>query len=168
MGKLTESLEKYLLAIYELTQNGDSIIVKDVSEYLKVGGASAAEAIKILRDKGYVNYIPYGNINLTKEGADVIELKLYRHNTIAKFLNKVLGIDIDNANKNASAVEYSMTEDVLVKFVHFLDFMSQCSCKEPKWIKSCRYSLKNGEMSDKCKVCKTAGNGCSSCCETYQ
>ena len=166
MKRLTESLEKYLLAVYELTKNGNSIIVKDVSEYLKIGGASTAEAIKTLRDSGFVDYVPYGNINLTKEGQSVVELKLYRHDTIAKFLNKVLGIDIDNANKNANTIEYSMTEDVLIKFVHFLDFMTQCSCKEPKWIKSCKHSLANGKMSEKCEACKTTENCCGGCCST--
>ena len=166
MKRLTESLEKYLLAVHELTKNNETIIVKDVSEYLKIGGASTAEAIKTLRDNGFVDYVPYGNINLTKEGQSAVELKLYRHNTIAMFLNKVLGIDIDNANKNASIMEYSMTEDVLVKFVHFLDFMTQCTCKEPKWMKSCKHSLANGKMSEKCETCKTTENCCGSCCGT--
>lgn len=164
MKDLTESLEKYLLAIYELSKINDNIIVKDVSNYLKIGGASTAEAVKTLTKRGFINYVPYGSISLTDKGYKTINLKLHRHNTILNFLNKVLDIDEQSANINAKAIEYSMTEDVLVKFVYFLDFMEQCSCKEPKWIKSCKQSLENGKISDKCSACILEGKGCGSCC----
>ncbi|MBQ8168387.1 metal-dependent transcriptional regulator [bacterium] len=161
MKELTESLEKYLFAVYELSKTNSSIIVKDVSEYLKIGGASTAKAIKTLRDKGFLNYVPYSTISLTPRGLETVELKVYRHNTITNFLNKVLDIEQKNAEKNANAIEYSMTEDVLIKFVHFLDFMGQCTCREPKWIKSCKHSLGNGEIPQKCTSC--ISGGCSSC-----
>ena len=164
MKDLTESLEKYLLAIYELSKTNDNIIVKDVANYLKIGGASTADAIKTLASRGFINYIPYGSITLTSKGFETIELKLYRHNTISDFLNIVLDIDKENSDKNASAIEYSMTEDVLIKFVHFLDFMKQCACKEPKWINSCKYSLANGKMPKNCSVCISKDKSCGSCC----
>ena len=79
---LTQSLEKYLLAIYDISKSNSNIIVKDVSKYLKIGGASTASAIKTLAKKGLINYVPYGNITLTKEGINLVKLKIYRHNTI--------------------------------------------------------------------------------------
>ena len=163
--ELTESLEKYLLAIYELSKTGKNIKVKNVSEYLNIGGPSTADAIKALREKGVVNYVPYGNISLTEKGASFIEIKKYRHNTIFRFLNEVLGINQAVAQKNTSAIEYSMTEDVLIRFVHFLDFMGQCSCKEPKWMNSCRSALENGQISSKCLSCSSEKNSCGCCCK---
>ncbi len=160
---LTQSLEKYLLAIYDISKSNSNIIVKDVSKYLGIGGASTATAIRTLAKKGLINYVPYGNITLTKEGINLIQLKIYRHNTISTFLNQVLEIEKTSADKNASAIEYSMTEDVLIKFVHFLDFMKQCSCKEPKWLNSCKHSLKNGQISEKCTNCVSGKGGCKSC-----
>ena len=160
--ELTESLEKYLLAIFELLNQKENIKVKDVSAYLKIGGPATADAIKTLAARGFINYVPYGTISLTPKGASAAELKRYRHRTISKFLNNVLDIEQNEAEKNANAIEYSMTEDVLIKFVHFLDFMGQCSCKEPKWIKSCKSTLKDGKMSDKCTKCSSE-NGCNCC-----
>lgn len=166
MKDLTESLEKYLLAIYELSKTNDNIIVKDIANYLQIGGSSTADAIKTLTNKGFINYIPYGTITLTSKGVAAVELKIYRHNTISDFLNKVLDIDKENSDKNASAIEYSMTEDVLVKFIHFLDFMKQCTCKEPKWVKSCKHTLDCGNVSEKCNNCisQKHSGGCCSCC----
>ncbi len=157
--KLTKSLETYLLAIDTLLQNKETIIVKDVAQYLNFGGATTADAIKKLKEKGYINYKPYGNITLTSSGKDAVAVKKYRHNTITNFLNKVLDIDLKDAENNADIIEYSMTEDVLTRFVHFMDFMEQCTCKEPKWVKSCKSSLKTGKVSAKCKSCS---GGC--CC----
>ena len=51
-----------------------------------------------------------------------------------------------------------MPEDVLEKFVSFLSFMENCSCKEPKWVKSYKYYATQGEMQDKCKTCMTKTN----------
>lgn len=165
--ELTESLEKYLLAIADLLKKNSEIKVKDVSNYLKIGGPSTADAIKTLAARGFINYVPYGTISLTPKGASAVEIKKYRHNTISKFLNLVLDIPQNEAEINANSIEYSMTEDVLTKFVHFLDFMGQCSCKEPKWIKSCKNTLKNGELSDKCRACASDGKGCS-CCGSHK
>ncbi len=157
---LTKSLEAYLLAVDCLLKKKEAIIVKDVSDYLKIGGASTSNAIKKLKEKGYINYEPYGNITLTRVGEDAVHIKKYRHNTITNFLNKVLDIDIDKAEYNAEQIEYSMTDDVLTRFVHFMDFMEQCSCSEPKWVKSCKAMLETGELSEKCKSC-TGGCSCS-------
>jgi len=158
--KLTKSLETYLLAIDSLLEEKKSIIVKDVAQYLNFGGATTADAIKKLKEKCYINYEPYGNITLTDLGKKTVIIKKYRHETITKFLNKVLDIEEKNAEYNAEQMEYSMTEDVLSRLVNFLDFMKQCSCKEPKWVKSCKNTLKTGELTPKCKSC-TGGCCCS-------
>ena len=157
--KLTKSLETYLLAIDSLLKAKGSIIVKDVAEFLNYGGATTADAIKKLKSKGYINYEPYGNITLTSLGEDAVVIKKYRHKTITNFFNKVLDIEEDKAEENADAIEYSVTDDVLTRLVHFMDFMEQCSCKEPKWIKSCKSTLKDGEITENCKGC-----GGSCCC----
>ena len=91
--RLTKSLEKYLLAIDTLIEQKGSVIVKDVAEFLNYGGATTADAVKKLKEKGYVNYEPYGNITLTDLGEKTVIIKKYRHNTITKFLNRVLDID---------------------------------------------------------------------------
>ena len=161
--ELTESLEKYLLAVFELLSQKENIKVKDVSAYLKIGGPATADAIKTLAARGFISYIPYGTITLTPKGASAAELKRYRHRAISKFLNNVLDIPKNEAEKNANAVEYSMTEDVLTKFVHFLDFMGQCSCKEPKWIKSCKNMLTEGKLSKKCQDCTSGSTECNCC-----
>lgn len=161
--KLTKSQETYLLAIDALLSEKEIIIVKDVAKYLNYGGATTADAIKKLKEKGYINYEPYGNITLTSKGENAVMIKKYRHKTITKFLNKVLDINFEKAEINANAMEYSLGNDVLERLVNFLDFMEQCSCSEPKWVKSCKSTLATGKMNEKCKSCS---GGC--CCSSEQ
>ncbi|MCM1265189.1 MAG: metal-dependent transcriptional regulator [Candidatus Gastranaerophilales bacterium] len=160
---LTKSLEKYLLAISLIESAGKkNIKVKDVANYLKIGGPSTADAIKTLKERGYINYEPYQDITLTAKGIDKINLKKYRQNTITNFLTNVLEIDNNLAMVSAENIEFSIPEVVLQKFVHFLDFMEQCSCKEPKWVTSCKNNLSNGEISQKCRECISSSK--KSCC----
>ncbi len=170
-NELTESLEKYLLAIYEIVKTNQAARVKDVSKYLNIGGPSTSEAVKTLAAKKFINYEPYGIITLTSKGKEQAEEKLKRHTIISKFLQQVLLIDDDKIDLSAKQIEYSMTEDVLDKFVNFLTFIDTCSCKEPKWIKSYKYFSNHKKMPDKCSNCINNKNNfdnshcCSHCCK---
>lgn len=155
MGKhnLTQSLENYLKAVYEICKLQKAARIKDIANYLKIGASSTSEAIKVLADKKYVNYTPYGIITLSAKGKKKAEEKITRHQTICRFLREVLLVDEADIEENAEKIEYAVSQDVLDKFIRFLTFMQTCSCKEPKWIKSYKYYSINGEMQSKCSVC---------------
>ncbi|MBQ9244978.1 metal-dependent transcriptional regulator [bacterium] len=152
-NELTESLEKYLLAIYEIVKVNKAARVKDVSSYLNIGGPATSDAVKTLAERKFINYVPYGIITITLKGKKKAETKIKRHKTISNFLEKVLMVEQSSIEENAKKIEYSMTEDVLDKFVTFLSFMEKCSCKEPKWVNSYKYFSANGKMKDKCNTC---------------
>lgn len=153
MKELTRSLERYLIAIYELIKNNDDVKVKDVAEKMQIGGASTSEAIKTLANRGYIDYQPYCSIKITEKGTRTAEEKILRHDTIAKFLSEVLLIEDENIEECASKMEFSMPDDVFERFIKYLSFMQKCSCKEPKWVKSFHKYLEQGEMQEKCVLC---------------
>ena len=153
MKELTRSLERYLIAIYELINENDNVMVKDVAEKMQIGGASTSEAIKTLANRGYIDYQPYCCIKITEKGTRTAEEKILRHDTIAKFLSEVLLIEDENIEECASKMEFSMPDDVFERFIKYLSFMQKCSCKEPKWVKSFHKYLEQGEMQEKCALC---------------
>lgn len=157
---LTKSLETYLVAIDSLLKENKSIIVKDVAKFLGFSGISTSDAIKKLRETGYVNYVAYGNITLTELGEKVVLLKKNRINIILKFFTKVLNIEEKKAKYNADKIEYFMTNDVLNRFINFLNFMEKCSCSNPKWLKSCKLTLETGFLTEKCNSCKKENKNC--------
>lgn len=154
-NELTESLEKYLLAIYEIVKVNQAARVKDVSNYLKIGGPATSDAIKTLAKRKFINYVPYGIITITHKGIKKAEEKLNRHHTIVNFLQKVLLLEYEKIEQSARQIEYSMPKDVLEKFVSFLIFMENCACKEPKWVQSYKHFLQSGAMPEKCRICVT-------------
>lgn len=153
MKELTRSLERYLIAIYELINENNNVMVKDVAEKMQIGGASTSEAIKTLANRGYIDYQPYCSIKITEKGTRTAEEKILRHDTIAKFLSEVLLIEDGNIEECASKMEFSMPDDVFERFIKYLSFMQKCSCKEPKWVKSFHKYLEQGEMQEKCVLC---------------
>jgi DtxR family Mn-dependent transcriptional regulator len=150
---LSESLEKYLLAVYEIVQVNHAARVKDVSKYLNIGGPATSDAIKTLAERKYINYVPYGIITITPKGKKKAEKKIKRFQIISNFLEKVLLIDKDKVEEGARQLEYSMPREILCKFVDFLTFMDSCPCKQPKWIINYKTFLEEGEMPDHCKNC---------------
>jgi len=169
--ELTESLEKYLEAVYHIVKTNKAARVKDVANYLNIGAPSTSDAIKTLAKKKFINYEPYGIITITQKGIEKAENKLERNIVISNFLEKVLNIESDLIEQTAKQFEYSMHEDVIEKFVQFLSFMETCSCKEPKWVKSYHYFAENGAMKDKCISCIKNkehfdnSSCCGGCCE---
>ncbi len=168
-NKLTESLEKYLLAIYEITKINKAARVKDVSNYLKIGGPATSDAVKTLASKKFINYVPYGIITITPKGIKKAKEKIERHKIISNFLEKVLVVKESEIESSAKCIEYHMPKDVLDKFIKFLTFMEQCSCKEPKWRKSYKYFVQNNTTQEKCKTCMKnkenfSNNNCCSGC----
>ncbi len=167
--ELTESLEKYLLAIYEIVKINQAARVKDVSNYLKIGGPATSDAVKTLAERKYINYVPYGIITITQKGKKKAEEKLLRHKTISDFFEKVLMIDKCEIDKSVKQIEYSMPEDVLDRFVKYLSFTDKCSCKFPKWVKNYEYYAATGKMQNKCENCisqkdKYSKTGCCGGC----
>lgn len=81
------------------------------------------------------------------------DLKTYRHNIIKTFLNQILELDEDEAQTNTQSIENAMSENALTKFVHFLDYITQCTNKN-----SCSSHCQNRNTN-----CSNSGN-CSSCC----
>lgn len=162
MKELTKSLGNYLLAIYELVEENNAARVRDVSQKMNIGAASTSEAVKLLAKKEYINYRPYGLITLTSKGSLAARKKIERHKTIENFLTSVLWVDKNYADE----LEYSMPDEVLEKFVGYLTFMQNCSCKEPKWIKSFQHYIKEGKMQSKCIECMRNGSSCCNGCKT--
>jgi DtxR family transcriptional regulator, Mn-dependent transcriptional regulator len=150
---LTASSENYLRAISAIVKEKQAARVKDISKYLDIGASSVSEALRNLVEKELINYEPYGIVTLTPKGKEVCERISHRHKIICNFLDNVLQVDSSIVEENASKIEHVVSDEVLGKFVRFLEFMQTCSCKEPKWVKSFKYYSQNGDLQDKCKRC---------------
>jgi len=119
---LTPSLEDYLEEIYRLSLDPGFIRITDVANRLDVSLPSVNKAVKILSEKGYLDYLPYRNINLTEKGKETGQFLVYRNQIILRFL-QAIGSKADKAAE-AEAIEHYLsreTIDAMTRVVRFFE-----------------------------------------------
>lgn len=118
---LTSSYEDYIEAIFDLAQRGGgSVRNVDVAEELGFSKASVARATKNLREEGYIEQEPYGAISLTDKGRAYGERIIARHWALRTFLTDVLGVEADLANEEACAMEHTISQGTMDKWIAWL------------------------------------------------
>lgn len=118
---LSESMEDYLEAIFEIDRRKQIVRVRDVAQELGVTMPSVNGALKILEAKGYITHEKYEYIKLTREGM-VQASKISRsHLVIRMFLENVLGVDHETAEQEACRIEHDLSSSSMKKLTEFLD-----------------------------------------------
>ncbi len=121
--QLSNNLEDYLEAIYLIIKKCGEARSKEIMKRLNVSGPSVTEALQLLAKKKLVNYRPYENITLTREGEVVAKDVLHRHETLRTFFIEVLGVDRETADHGACKMEHAASPEIIermIKYTHFL------------------------------------------------
>lgn len=157
MGKknvLSESMEDYLETILELEKINKVARVKDIAEKLDIQRGSVTGALKILDQKGLVNYQPYSFITLTDEGIKIAKKITWRHNTLKDFLTRIVQLTPDKADTMACRMEHAVDEKSMGKIVQFIEFIDNCPRTGKEWINEfvnfCSYEKPEWEKCSKC------------------
>jgi len=109
---LTQSIEDYLKAIYELTSKDGRASTTQLAEYLDVTPASVTGMIKKLAvtDPALLEYKKHRGVVLTKAG-NKIALEIIRHHRLLElFLHQVLGYPWDEVDEEADRLEHVISE----------------------------------------------------------
>ncbi|MBN1269007.1 MAG: metal-dependent transcriptional regulator [Kiritimatiellae bacterium] len=123
---LSESLEDYLEAILHIVAEKQAARAKDIAERLGVSNASVTSALHSLSEKKLVNHAPYDIVTLTREGNEIAEGIVRRHEALRDFFVKVLAVDEKEAEECACKMEHSVPDNVLERFISFLEFAEGC------------------------------------------
>ncbi|MCE5341261.1 MAG: metal-dependent transcriptional regulator [Planctomycetaceae bacterium] len=127
--QLSSSLEDYIEAIYNLSREGKVARSRDIADILDVTRASVTGALKLLNDKGLVDYRPYGFIHLTEKGVQEAKSVVSRHNIIESFFVNVLGVDKQTAEQAACKAEHALGQVVISRLLDFTEFSTNYSKK---------------------------------------
>ncbi len=115
---LTSSMEDYLEMIYRICIEEGYARINQLAKRLNVRPSSATKVAKKLGGLGLVKYQRYGIIELTKEGKEIGEFLLKRHNIIEVFL-KNLGIE-ETLLKDTEMIEHDVSLNTLQN-IHILN-----------------------------------------------
>ena len=120
MEHISRAYEDYLEAIYELSPEGGQGRSVDVAEKLGVTKVSVGKAVKALKEAGLAEQPFYGDITLTKRGADYGRSVLARHRMLRTFLIDLLGVDPETAEDEACRLEHDISQDTVEKWTAFV------------------------------------------------
>lgn len=135
---LTESLARYVLAIYELSVENKVARSKDIADAVGVSRPSVTGALQKLDKAGLIEYEPYGYVTLTPRGEGQARQLLLKHRATQDFLEIGLGIPSDRAEAVAAQIEQSLPADVLCRLVQFNNFYRRNPDKRFDWDPGCR------------------------------
>lgn len=132
--KLSGSMEDYLEAIYHLSRQQGFARSKDIAQRLGVLVPSVTGALRTLAGRNLVHYEPYSVVRLTDEGERIAKRTVRRHTTLRTFLERILGVQPDEADDNACRMEHAVSPAVMDRLVAFIDFVDQAPEVRRKWL----------------------------------
>ncbi|OIO34621.1 MAG: hypothetical protein AUJ70_00575 [Candidatus Omnitrophica bacterium CG1_02_40_15] len=154
--RISSNMEDYLEAIAFLKKEKGVARVNDIGRLLRVKNSSVNAALITLAKRGLVAHERYGTAELTVEGGRVACDVQKRHDTVFKFLSKILEINEKTAQVDACKMEHAispMTFNRLTKFIRFVEIGLNGGI--PQWLKSFKHYLKTGKKLS-CRMRQTA------------
>ncbi len=118
---LSSNMEDYLETIYLIHQESGLVRVKEIARQLGNTMPSVTSAVKNLEKKGLLKHPKYDVISLTPEGFDTAKMIYRRHQILRHFLQDVLGLKPDIAEKDACRIEHNISEETLVRLEAFIE-----------------------------------------------
>ena len=115
--ELTQSLEDYLEAIYELTEETKTVRCSSIADRLHVKRPSVTSALRSLSEKGLVVYLPYVPISLTERGETEAKRVVRRHKAMEIFLERIRGVYGNESKEAACKLEHAMNVEITTRLV---------------------------------------------------
>lgn len=143
--KLSSSQEEYLKTIYILEKNKEKVRVTDIADKLKITKPSVNKAINLLKDIGVINYQAYGNITLTEAGEKYAIEVIKKQDILKMFLVEILDIDEKQAQEEAVAMKYAMSQQTTQKLNQYITQimnLGDLDCDYDKNSKKCQNCIK--------------------------
>lgn len=154
---ISKALEEYVKAMYVLYRQNGQIRVTDVANKMNISKASVNKAVKNLNDEGMLNYETYGDIILTKKGEELAQKLLEAYDIGVLFFKDVLGLDEDEAIKNAEGLKTSISDkgfNALARYVHKELDLSDLNCLYDINNVKCRTCIKRETLKERSLVSK--------------
>lgn len=131
---LTGALEDYLETIYELVRKQSFARVRDIARARGVKAGSVSPALKRLSDLGLVDYARREYVTLTEAGEHEARRVYARHRLLSQFFEHVLQMPHDAADREACAMEHSLSDQGMDRLARFFEFLGACPGSEPSFL----------------------------------
>jgi DtxR family Mn-dependent transcriptional regulator len=117
---LTEPVEDYLKAVYEIERSGSAAATTTLAARLGVAPASVSGMVRRLADQGLLAYEPYRGVTLTPVGRSAALRTLRRHRVLESYLTTVLGYPWDLVHAEAERLEHAASDELVDRMARAL------------------------------------------------
>ncbi len=111
-GPLTQSMENYLKAIFEILEREERASTSSIAERMDLAAPSVTAMIKKLAELRLVTHEPYQGVRLTRAGEMAAAEVVRHHRLIEKYLADALGVPWDRVHDEAEKLEHVISEDL--------------------------------------------------------
>jgi DtxR family Mn-dependent transcriptional regulator len=124
--EISERLEDYLEAIWEILRTSRVARVRNIAEAMGVRPATVTTAMKRLAQLGLISYAKREYIELTDSGRELAMSTKARHRLLARFFKDVLGVDCETAQRDACLMEHHLSVECMEKLTGFVEKLTLC------------------------------------------
>jgi DtxR family transcriptional regulator, Mn-dependent transcriptional regulator len=124
--RITISKENYLKAIAEAESEGETVIAAMLARWLNVSSPAVAMAVKRLKRDGLIRVAGTGAITLTRDGREIANRLMHRHNLIERMLTEVFGMEWYKVHDEAEQLEHAVSADFEHKLLEKLGSGGPC------------------------------------------
>jgi DtxR family transcriptional regulator, Mn-dependent transcriptional regulator len=117
---LTQSVEDYLKAIYQLSPEGRPASTSDIAHLLALSAPSVTGMVKRLSEHGLLEHVPYRGVQLTEEGRRAALRMVRRHRLIEAYLVEYLGYTWDTVHAEAERLEHAVSDTMIERMADAL------------------------------------------------
>ncbi len=111
---LRRSAEDYLEAIYVLATTRGMVRSVDVAHHMEYSKPSVSRAVTNLRNDGYLDMLPDGELLLTKKGLATAKAVYERHTILTAWFTSI-GVSAKTAAEDACRVEHAISAETFAR-----------------------------------------------------
>ncbi|SJM63858.1 Mn-dependent transcriptional regulator MntR [Corynebacterium glutamicum] len=139
-------VEDYLTALFRAEEWDEEPTTGKLAEVIGVTASTVSATLKKLNLEGFVNYRPYGDIELTPAGRDIAINVIRRRRIIETYLSEKLGLGAHELHGEADLLEHAVSPRVLEKMFQAVGFPTLDPHGDPIPTESGEMSISDGLM----------------------
>lgn len=126
-----KSAEDYLESMIILREKNGYVRSIDIAGFLGVTKPSVSNAMKRLREEGYIGMDRSGLITVTEKGMEIAEKIYTRHKKLTDFFISI-GVTPDVAEEDACRIEHDLSDETFDAICSHIEKLDKLSDKDNK------------------------------------
>lgn len=130
-GAIGKSAEDYLESMIILKEKNGYIRSIDIATFLGVTKPSVSNAMKRLREEGYIEMNRSGFITVTEKGMEIADKIYTRHKKLTDFF-VALGVNEEVAEDDACKIEHDLSDETFEAICNHIEKFSKANKSKKK------------------------------------